>query len=86
MPPDGEKQYCWIVICKNRWFHVRHNAWFGHAIPLAETDFYSLLPELPFRFSVRCDQCGKEKSYRPEDVTRFEMYPVTPMNRHPLFD
>jgi hypothetical protein len=83
MLPD-EKQYYWVVICKNQRFHAKNNAFFGHTIPLAETDAYSGPPILPVSFAVRCEQCGKEYFYRPGDVMRFEMYPVE-VAPHPLF-
>src|SRR5947207_1812117 len=27
-----DSRYCWVVICKNHWFHVRQNIFFGHRI------------------------------------------------------
>lgn len=80
-----EKQYYWIVVCKNRRFHQRQNRLFGHPIPLAEADFYSAMPPLESRFGVQCDECGEEYVYRPSDVMRFEMYPPEVIVTHPLF-
>jgi hypothetical protein len=80
-----EKQYYWIVICKNRRFHAKQNRLFGHPIPLAETDFYSIMPALESCFSVQCDECGKDYAYCPSDVMRLEMYPVEWIFTHPLF-
>jgi len=83
MPP--EKQYYWIVICKNHRFHAKQNKFFGHPIPLAETDFYSDMPSLENPFRVQCDECGKDYTYRPSDVMRFEMYPAELIVTHRLF-
>lgn len=81
---SDEKQYYWVVICKNGRFHAKHNALFGHTIRLAETDAYSGPPTLSVSFAVRCEECGKEYSYRPVDVMRFEMCPIE-IAPHPLF-
>lgn len=31
-----DANYCWIVLCKNHWFHVRQNFFFRHRIPSAK--------------------------------------------------
>ena len=80
-----EKQYYWIVICKNRRYHIRRNILFGHPIPLAETDFYSAMPPLEGRFSGQCDECGEDYTYSPSEVMRFEMYPPEVVVTHKLF-
>jgi hypothetical protein len=36
-------------------------------------------------FTVRCDKCGKENSYRASDVLKFEMEPPESFTPHPLF-
>jgi hypothetical protein len=28
-----DANYCWVVLCKNYWFHVRQNFFFRHRIP-----------------------------------------------------
>lgn len=76
--------YCWVVICKNRKFHNQQNIYSGHKIPLCETDEVASPPEVSV-FTVRCDECGSEQSYRSEDLVRFQM-PLPPDFRpHPLF-
>ena len=77
--------YCWVVLCKNRWFHVRQNLFFRHRIPLAPTDAVAALPTLGDRFTVRCDECGKAYSYRPSEVRRFEQEFPESFKPHPLF-
>ena len=80
-----DKQYYWVVICRNHWFHRRKNLFFGHTIPLAEADSYSPPPRLDSRFSVRCDDCGKEYLYQPKDLLRAELEPLAEFEAHPLF-
>jgi len=80
---DG--RYFWVVLCKNYWFHVRKNLFFRHRIPLAETDAVMPLPILKDRFTVRCDECGKEYRYKPSDLLRFEQEPPESFTPHPLF-
>jgi hypothetical protein len=45
---------------------------FGHKIPLRETHPYESPPPLDGPFTAYCDECGKEYSYEPRDVLRFE--------------
>ena len=78
-------RYCWVVICKNHWFHLRRNLFFGHKIPLGETDAMMPRPRLEDRFRVRCDECGKEYIYKPSEVRRFELEPPESFTPHPLF-
>jgi len=33
-----DADYCWVVICKKRWFHFRQSLFAGHRTPLALTD------------------------------------------------
>ena len=40
-------EYVWAVICKNHKFHEHQNLFFGHKIPLGETDPF--FPRLPSR-------------------------------------
>jgi hypothetical protein len=77
--------YYWVVVCKNHRFHNQQNQFFGHKIPLGETDAYTSVPVLDGQFNVRCDDCGKEYSYRPSDVLRFEQEEATSFRSHPLF-
>ena len=80
-----DASYCWVVVCKNNWFHRRQNLFYGHKIPLGETDAYAPLPPLEGRFTVRCDDCGKEYLYTPEEVLRFQQELPESFTAHPLF-
>src|SRR5260370_26050448 len=80
-----DSRYCWVVMCKNHWFHLRQNLFFGHRIPLGEADAYSPLPDLKTSFMVRCDECHKEYRYRRSDVMRFEQELPEAFSPHPLF-
>jgi hypothetical protein len=80
-----DSNYCWVVLCKNHWFHLRQALFTSHRIPLGETDAVMSLPALKGRFSVRCDECGKEYLYRPSDVRRYEQELPESFFPHPLF-
>jgi hypothetical protein len=80
-----DTNYCWMVICKNRWYHLRQNLFYGHKIPLGETDVYGLPPALKGSFSVRCDDCRKEYLYKPSEVVRHEQELPKTFIPHPLF-
>ena len=80
-----DNHYCWVVLCKNHWFHLRQNIFFGHRIPLGEADAVTPLPALDDRFAVRCDDCGKEYLYKPSEVRRFEQELPESFTPHPLF-
>jgi len=77
--------YCWVVICKNRWHHMRQNLFHGHRIPLAVTDAVSTRPAIDQRFEVKCDECRKTYVYRPSEVFRYEQEPASGFEPHPLF-
>ena len=77
--------YCWIVLCKNHWFHMRQSFLTRHRIPLAETDAVTPLPRLPKHFTVQCDQCRKRYTYKPEDVLRSELELPESFKPHHLF-
>jgi hypothetical protein len=84
--PWGEpERYCWVVICKNHKFHKQQNLFSGHKIPLGETDAFAPPPTLDFRLSVRCDECGQESLYDPEELVRFQMELAADFKPHPLF-
>lgn len=68
-----DANYCWVVRCKNRWFHTRQNSFVRRRIPLAQTDAVAPLPALSKHFTVKCDECRKTYTYKPEDVRRIEM-------------
>jgi hypothetical protein len=81
----GDKQYYWVVICKNRSFHKHQNFWAGYKIFLGETDSFSDLPIIVPRIVVRCDACGKEYEYSQKEILKFESDPVNSFVEHPLF-
>lgn len=80
-----EKEYFWVVQCKNRLFHRLHNQSTGHIILLGVADSVSPPPRLKEPFSVRCDDCGKRYSYHLKEVLRFETDPPAAFKAHPLF-
>jgi hypothetical protein len=80
-----DSHYCWVVLCKNHWFHLRHNLFYRHRIPLAETDPVATCPSLEGRFSVRCDDCHKDYFYNPAEVLKFEQELPDSFAPHPLF-
>jgi|SRR5580692_3342489 hypothetical protein len=80
-----DSSYCWVVLCKNRWFHFRETLFNSHRIPLGETDAVMPLPALKGPFSVPCDVCGKEYLYKPSDVRKFEQELPESFTPHPLF-
>jgi hypothetical protein len=77
--------YCWVVLCKNKWFHKRQNLFSKHKIPLAETDIYAPPPALKSSFLVKCDECHKEYLYKPSDVLRYDQELPASFLPHPLF-
>ena len=80
-----DNNYCWVVLCKNDWFHRRENLFSKHGIPLAETDVYTPAPALKNSFTVRCDECHKEYLYKPSDVLRHDQELPVSFIPHPLF-
>ena len=80
-----DNNYCWVVLCKNNWFHFRRTPSSKHKIPLAETDAYAPPPALQNSFTVRCDECHKEYRYKPSQVLRHDQELPASFNPHPLF-
>ena len=80
-----DANYCWIVLCKNHWFHMRQSFLTRHRIPLAETDAVTPRPRLPKHFTVQCDQCRKRYTYKPEAVLRSELELPESFKPHHLF-
>jgi len=80
-----DKEYFWVVMCKNKHFHEHQNIWFGHRILLGETDSYSPLPVSEPRISVTCDVCGKEYEYKLSEILKYESEQPTSFAEHPLF-
>jgi len=83
--PWEDSNYCWVVVCKNHWFHHHPNTFNVHRIPLGETDTVALRPPINTPFAVRCDECGREYSYKASDVLRWEMEVPSSFVPHPLF-
>lgn len=77
--------YAWVVICRNVKVHHHVNVNAGHKIPLAETDAFSTPPAISDSFTVRCDDCGKEYDYEPDEVLRVELTVPDNFTPHPLF-
>lgn len=80
-----DSPYAWVVVCKNKRFHNRANIFFGHKIPLAETDAFSSPPALGGKFSVCCDECGQEYSYKLKELVKIEFDLPAGFTPHPLF-
>ena len=81
----GQSSYCWAVICKNVRFHRHANVNSGHKIPLGETDAVTPPPAITGFFVAVCDECGKEFSYRADEVVRVELALPESFAPHPLF-
>jgi hypothetical protein len=79
-----DSHYCWVVLCKNHWFHLQQNLFFRHRIPLAATDPVTPRPTLEDRFRVRCDDCRKEYLYKPSEVLKSELELPDSFIPHPL--
>ena len=80
-----DSNYCWVVVCKNNWFHRHPNIFNVHRIPLGETDAVLPRPKIDRPFVARCDECGKEYAYEPSEVLRYEMEVPASFVAHPLF-
>lgn len=83
--PWTDRDYCWVVVCKNHRFHHHPNTFNVHRIPLGITDAYAVRPTTQKPFTARCDECGKEYSYKPSEVLRYEMDVFSSFVPHPLF-
>jgi hypothetical protein len=80
-----DRDYFWVVLCKNHRFHHKGNLSYAHQIVLGEADAYSPLPMLTEQVNVRCDSCGEEYSYKPADILRNVIEVPTGFVPHPLF-
>ena len=79
-----DSAYCWVVLCKNHWFHFRRSLFASHRIPLAETDAVASKPSIHRPFRVRCDERGKEYFYKSSNVRRYEQELPKSVTPHPL--
>ncbi len=77
--------YCWIVLCKNHWFHRRRNLFNVHRIPLGQTDAVSPRPTIAEPFRAHCDECGRGYIFKPSEVLRWEMDVPASFVPHPMF-
>lgn len=82
----ADTEYFWVVLCKNHRYHRQQNLFFGHKIPLAETDAFLPPPALDSALKVRCDDCGEEYSYQPKELVRIELECPGSFTPHPLFE
>jgi hypothetical protein len=80
-----DSSYCWVVVCKNHWFHRRPNIFHVHRIPLGETDAVTPRPKIGRPFLVRCDDCRTQYAYKPSEVLRYEQEVPESFAPHPLF-
>ena len=80
-----ENNYCWVVLCKNRWFHFRRSFFKGHQIPLGQTDSAESLPLVDDSFPVPCGDCGKEYVYKASEVRKSKYQGPASFSPHPLF-
>ena len=81
----GERDYFWVVLCKNHRFHHIGNPSYLHQIAIGETDAHSPLPVLTERVIVRCDNCGEQFSYKPTEILRNVVEIPAGFVPHPLF-
>jgi hypothetical protein len=77
--------YCWVVLCKNRWAHLRQSIFTSHRIPLGRTDAFAPPPALDSRFPVQCDVCRGKFLYSASDVRRYQRELPDSFIPHPLF-
>lgn len=80
-----DSQYCWVVVCKNHWFHRRPNLFNIHRIVLGETDAVMPRPKINRTFLVQCDECRKKYPYKPSEVLKYEQELPESFTPHSLF-
>ena len=81
----SERDYFWVVLCKNHRFHHQKNISYLHQIALWETDACSPLPALTDRVTVRCDNCCERYSYKPSEILRNVIEIPSGFESHPVF-
>ncbi|PYT57679.1 MAG: hypothetical protein DMG35_19835 [Acidobacteria bacterium] len=79
-----EQQHYWVVTCKNVAYHQEKNPFALHRIRLAKTEVGARHRDHVGRFSVMCDDCGKQFTYEAPEVIMWIGPPVLFMP-HPLF-
>jgi hypothetical protein len=82
---EENQEYYWVVLCKNHQYHFKQSQAAGHPILLGETDSVSPPPHLEMDFTVDCEDCGREYSYRPRELLRYQTEPPASLVAHPLF-
>jgi hypothetical protein len=82
---EEHQEYFWVVLCKNLHYHLKQSQAAGHLILLGETDSVSPPPHLEMAFTVNCDDCGREYSYKSRELLRYQMEPPASFVAHPLF-
>ena len=82
---EGGQDYYWIVLCKNHHYHHKQSRAADYQILLGETDAVSPPPALERKFTVTCDDCGKEYTYKPSELLRYETEAPESFLAHPLF-
>lgn len=80
-----DRDYFWVVLCKNHRFHHKGNTSYAHQIVLGETDAFSPRPVLTQKVTVRCDSCGEEYSYKPTEILRNVIEIPSGFVAHPMF-
>ena len=87
-----DANYCWVVLCKNHWFHVRKNLFFRHKIPLAQPmlSLLSLLSVNTSRSSAMSAErrtginprtCGESSSNFRSDSSPIQSFKKNPLLR-----
>jgi len=66
-----DANYCWVVLCKNHWFHMRQNIFFRHRIPLSQTDAVSALPPLSKPFTASAMSAERRTRTNPRTCGRW---------------
>jgi len=65
-----DANYCWVVLCKNHWFHILQNIFFRHRIPLGQTDAVTPLPLSANTSRSGAMRAEKRYTYKPEGAKR----------------
>jgi hypothetical protein len=60
-----DRQYCWVVFCKNWLFHLRQNIFHRHRIPLGFSDGITRRPPIDARFRRSATCAARNTSANP---------------------